>query len=117
MPPASFSSSKTVTSNLSGCCDRAYAADMPEAPAPTMQTLFLCSDAMLFRRLYVVRGRSRSQKSCQYKFVVESDVDCLAIRYLNVIVESVRNRYRIKSRDGQGSVLVFFPGPERRNTR
>jgi hypothetical protein len=38
MPPATGSFSKTVTVNLSGCFDRAYAAERPAAPAPTMGT-------------------------------------------------------------------------------
>lgn len=38
MPPATPSLSKTVTWYLSGWRLSAYAADMPEAPAPTMQT-------------------------------------------------------------------------------
>ena len=38
IPPATLSLSKTVTWYLSGWRLRAYAADIPEAPAPTMQT-------------------------------------------------------------------------------
>ena len=38
MPPETACLSKTVTWNLSGCLLSAYAADMPDAPAPTMQT-------------------------------------------------------------------------------
>ena len=36
MPPATGSFSKTVTVNLSGCFDKAYAAETPAAPAPTI---------------------------------------------------------------------------------
>lgn len=38
MPPATDSFSKTVTVNLSGCFDKAYAAETPAAPAPTIAT-------------------------------------------------------------------------------
>ena len=38
MPPVTSSFSKTTTMNLSGCFEKAYAAERPAAPAPTMAT-------------------------------------------------------------------------------
>jgi hypothetical protein len=38
MPPATGPFSKTVTVNLSGCFDKAYAAETPAAPAPIIAT-------------------------------------------------------------------------------
>lgn len=58
MPPVTCSFSKTMTMNLSGCFEKAYAAERPAAPAPTMATRWVF--------MFVV-GKSRVIRSKQLK--------------------------------------------------
>src|SRR6266853_24039 len=59
IPPATVSLSKTVTVNLSGCFDKAYAAERPAAPAPTIATrwVFMFMDKKLFVQRTIGRGK------------------------------------------------------------
>jgi len=58
IPPATCSFSKTMTVNLSGCFERAYAAERPAAPAPTMATRW---------EFMFMIGKTRVIRSKQFK--------------------------------------------------
>jgi len=69
MPPATGPFSKTVTVNLSGCFDKAYAAETPAAPAPTIATrwVFMVVDE---KELVCSKRRSTGVKEeKEYKFI------------------------------------------------
>lgn len=66
MPPVTCSFSKTMTVNLSGCFDKAYAAERPAAPAPTMATRWVFM--FVVGKSCVVRSKQLKGKRKEYKF-------------------------------------------------
>jgi hypothetical protein len=68
MPPVTGSFSKTVTMNLSGCLDKAYAAERPAAPAPTMATRCAFMFVVGKKLCRSVETRSEGKRNKEYIF-------------------------------------------------